>query len=223
MTLIPDAVYWPATAAYQPIMADQNDDIARRDRVWDATIRALAMSPASIRTSDVSRLIETEISDRTIRRVMNSMRAMGWLQRDTDGSHDWFPGPRAREHLAVYHLGQDRPPGAEDLDRVLEDTSAPSLDDSTVEQIDEYVLSLDIPGAGDRAAERRNAIRLVIADICREGQAQVSDLKARFYPEQAAGYQTRDGWWTNLIYPALRDCDLVSTQGSGSPTWERAD
>lgn len=82
---------------------------ARRDLVWDAALRALVSNPASIRLRDVQIYIdEAEVSDRTVRRTMNAMQALGWLEKDTEGGHYWFPGPKAREFLRV--PGR-RPPG----------------------------------------------------------------------------------------------------------------
>jgi DNA-binding IclR family transcriptional regulator len=94
-------------------------DISKRDAVWDAVLRALSLSPLGITKSDVDHVLEAEVTPRTIKRGMEGMRELGWLQKTDSSSHTWYPGPKAMEYLAVYNDDADGQRAA-DLEALLE-------------------------------------------------------------------------------------------------------
>lgn len=67
-----------------------------RDAVWDAALR-LARDRPEIRLRDVQHELEADVSERTIRRTLNAMEELGWLDREAEGSHYWRAGPKLRE------------------------------------------------------------------------------------------------------------------------------
>jgi hypothetical protein len=71
-----------------------------RDRVWSAAFeRALAGQTVSVATVRKEADLDRS-SDRTIRDVLNTMVAEGWLEKFTKQSHSWSRGP-AIDRLAV--------------------------------------------------------------------------------------------------------------------------
>lgn len=70
------------------------------DRVWDATLRALAESDdGTIQAGDVRDRLGEPVERRTVTRHLGALETLGWLERDTPQSHTWRAGPRAEEHL----------------------------------------------------------------------------------------------------------------------------
>lgn len=95
-------------------------DISKRDAVWDAVIRALSLSPTGITQSDVDHVLKADVTSRTIKRGMDGMRELGWLQKTASASHTWYPGPKAMEYLTVYNDSSDGQRAA-DLGALLDD------------------------------------------------------------------------------------------------------
>lgn len=219
---------------------------ARRDLVWDAALRALVSNPASIRLRDVQIYIdEAEVSDRTIRRTMNAMQALGWLEKDTEGGHYWFPGPKAREFLRV--PGR-RPPeeqrtAADELQEtgeieqgrepdVVEAGGAAPIEPEH-DEIEDVVAAVNVRAKGVEMGKRRRALLQEILEYIRdEGEVKPSQLRARFFPDSelvegvekseaadAVGYGGERSWWKNFVYKALSEVDVVETCGEGSHTW----
>lgn len=176
---------------------------ARRDLVWDAALRALVSNPASIRLRDVQIYIdEAEVSDRTVRRTMNAMQALGWLEKDTEGGHYWFPGPKAREFLRVPgrrppgeqrtkadelqetgEIEQDREPDREPEPDVVEAGGADPIEPER-DEIEDAVAAVNVRAKGVEMGKRRRALLQEILEYIRdEGEVKPSQLRARFYPD----------------------------------------
>lgn len=226
----------------------ENSDVGRRDQVWDAVLRTLAESPASIKYGDVETFLDAEVSERTIHRVMAAMHELGWLQKDRPRGHYWYPGPKARQYLNLYEPGGGRPdvdfeptaPSDDDPDDV-EPEPAPDpapvddrdelqgegddelpeheLDADVEARIEKAIEQLDPPGSGPIEDERRDVARRVLRHIVAEGEARPSTLQETYFEAFPVGYGSARSWWKNFVYKALRDVDFVSTGGEGSPTW----
>jgi hypothetical protein len=217
---------------------------ARRDLVWDAALRALVSNPASIRLRDVQLYIdEAEVSDRTVRRTMNAMQALGWLEKDTEGGHYWFPGPKAREFLLVPGDGRpgghrrpvdDRPNKETANHRNTADVEVVNAESEPAEDtLDVAVATADVRAKGQEMGRRRRALlRKILEYIRDEGEVKPAELRARFYPDaelvegveksdaaDAVGYGSQRSWWKNFVYKALSEVDAVETGGEGSHTW----
>lgn len=213
---------------------------ARRDAVWDAALRALVSNPASIRLRDVQIYIdEKEVSDRTVRRTMNAMQALGWLEKDKEGGHYWFPGPKARQFLRV--------PGAGDHQQIVDDSRREVKTDAepdiveaggaaAIEQktdpISEVVATIDVHAKGtEMVRRRRDLLRAILHYIREEDEVSPTELRGKFYPEadvegvmsdevaDSVGYGSEHSWWKNFVYPSLSEVGLVETGGEGSHTW----
>jgi hypothetical protein len=191
----------------------------RRDLVWDAALRALESNSASIRLRDVQfYLDEEEVSDRTVRRTLHAMQTLGWLEKDSEGSHDWFPGPKAQEFFRV----------PEDVEAENTTPIEPSPDG-----IEEAVATVNVRAEGVEMVKRRRALlQEILKYIRKEGEAKPSQLRARFYPDSdlvegvekseaadAVGYGSERSWWKNFVYMTLSEVDVVETGGVGSHTW----
>lgn len=221
---------------------------ARRDLVWDAALRALVSNPASIRLRDVQLYIdEAEVSDRTVRRTMNAMQVLGWLEKDTEGGHYWFPGPKAREFLRVPGGGRpgDHRESVDDRDRrghdveqdqdadVVEAGGAAPPSEPDRDEIEAAVELVDVRAQGQEMARRRRELLQAILEYVREeGEVKPSEIRARFYPDSelvdgvekseaadGVGYGGERSWWKNFVYQGLSEVDLVETGGEGSHTW----
>lgn len=182
---------------------------ARRDLVWDATLRALVSNPASIRLRDVQMQIDDDdVSDRTIRRAMNAMQSLGWLEKDKDGGHYWYPGPKARKFLRV--------PASRQVSFTPRSRGSPEGRDA----IDVAASSVDVHADNEELEQRRrDLLRNILADIRDNGEVKVQDIKKKYYAEQPVGYGSENSWWKNFVYLALREIDIVETGGEGSHTW----
>ena len=66
-----------------------------RDEVWDSVLRQLALEGEFTR-SDLGLSDETVY---TVRRTLRGMETMGWIQRDSEQSPVWFPGPEGKKIL----------------------------------------------------------------------------------------------------------------------------
>jgi hypothetical protein len=179
---------------------------ARRDLVWDAALRVLVSNPASIRLRDVQLYIdEAEVSDRTVRRTMNAMQALGWLEKDTEGGHYWFPGPKAREFLRVPGSGRpgdrreviderdERAPGV-DLDQdvdggtdVVEAGGAALAPEPERGEIEAAVEIVDVRAQGQEMERRRRELLQAILKYIRdESEVKPAAIRGRFYPDAEA-------------------------------------
>ena len=205
--------------------SDDSAAVARRDIVWDAVLRTLAKSPASIKMPDVRENIDREVSDRTIQRTMEAMRTTDWLVREKPQGHYWHPGPKALELLAAY--------GATEVEKVESYLSVQDGGESPDESeasgpvepttpsgaVDSAVTALDVPGHGDVQEDRREAIRQVLHLIEQYERIEVGRLKAEVFGRHPGEYDTERSWWKNCIYPALRESDLARPVGEGSNKW----
>lgn len=231
------------TGQYRPrleriqLVADLKSDMAgpaRRDLVWDACLRAILQSPAEIRLRDVMHLVqEPDVSDRTVRRTMNAMRALGWLRKEKEGGHYYLPGPKAVEFL---RLPGNRPGADVNLEATTRKTERAAMreepepepierveEDDVVDDRDEIERALDqvhIPGDGVLLDRRREVLEDLLEFLREQREARVSDLKEEFYSEETSvGYGDANSWWKNFIYPAFDELDLVETGGEGSHRW----
>lgn len=69
--------------------------------------------------------------------------------------------------------------------------------------------SIDVPGSGEKAVSRREAVGGVLEYIQEHGEATPAGLKENVYPDHEAGYTAGEdparSWWKNCVYPALRE------------------
>jgi hypothetical protein len=220
---------------------------ARRDLVWDAALRALVSNPAEIRQRDVQHYIDgEEVSDRTVRRTMNAMRSLGWIEKEKEDGHYWQPGPKAREFLRVpsvnYPPKDERPPAyraavdrLEEGGREVEVEGEPERETApppTRDEIEVAVEQIDVRAKGEEMAQRRRDLLEEILRVIREeGEVKPSEIRGRFYPgveeegvepmesADSVGYGSERSWWKNFVYKTLSETDLVETGGEGSHTW----
>jgi hypothetical protein len=101
-----------------------------RDEVWNLALQyATAKEPFQIK--QISKYIDGEPSDRTIRDTLNTMATHGWLTKDTPHSSEWHPGPQ---------IDNDDPPDTPFNQPGPSDTSAVKLDSvSSVNEGEVYV------------------------------------------------------------------------------------
>lgn len=192
---------------------------ARRDLVWDAALRALVSSPAAIRLHDVRELVEEDVSDRTVRRAMNAMLVLGWLEKEKDTGHYWQPGPKARQFLRVPTSDRALRIGEPDRDRRDGIEPVEELDELALNEIDDALDGLDIKGEGVLQERRRENVRDVLLYLRAKREASTEELKERFFTPEGLDYSTPHSWWKNLVYPALRDLEIAETGGEGSHKW----
>jgi len=156
---------------------------------------------------------------------MNAMQALGWLEKDKEGGHYWFPGPKARDYLRVPDGRTRQRPQISPIHnkRVISEKSDP---------IDRAVAVVDVHSTGDEMRRRRRKLlRSIIKYIREEGEVSPSQIRGKFYPgadvadaephddADTVGYGSERSWWKNFVYSALSDIDLVETGGEGSHTW----
>lgn len=217
-------------------MSEPDSLITRRDSVWHAVLVSLSKSHASIKIRDVKMNLEREVSDRTIHRTMSSMMELGWLQKDRESGHYWFPGPRALESLSgideetrarveqyleasqeiKHDRDEERQPERGPEPEIEPDNSSSSLID---DDIREDVSRISIPGSGSIEDERREAVERVIEYMKEHGSAAPAELKDEFYDTYGGNYSSPNSWWKNLIYPSLSESTLVESGGEGTRHW----
>lgn len=201
---------------------------ARRDLAWDAVLRALVSHPAEIRLRDVQRRIDADVSDRTVRRTLNAMQMLGWIEKEKEGGHYWQPGPKAREFLRV--------PSGETMDRgpttQIDDRALQERVDDVEDEIAEAVRQIDVhAGAEPLAERRRELLKTILTFMAEQSEVTPKQIKGRYYPggtvdeyelDEAAdtvAYKTERSWWKNFVYAALSETDLVESGGEGTHTW----
>lgn len=69
---------------------------------------------------------------------------------------------------------------------------------------DDVLEDLELPGSGDVLEDRRDAVDACYQYLLEEETATKSNFQADVYPDHAAGYGSKGGWW-NAIGPALRE------------------
>jgi len=89
-------------------IADTYDDAGVRDRAWSAAVRlGIRRYPLGFRLFQVrDEAALPKSKDRTIRRTLNAMRELGWLDRD-DGGQYWGPGEVLDEIVAERETAGD--------------------------------------------------------------------------------------------------------------------
>jgi hypothetical protein len=187
-----------------------------------------------------------EVSDRTVRRTMNAMQTLGWLEKDTEGGHYWFPGPKARKFLRVPgRRPDDRSRSVDELQEASKVDQGREPEADVVEAggaaetepdrdvIDEAVATANVRAKGAEMADRRRELlREILRYIREEGELRPAEIRARFYPgaelvegvtksdsADAVGYSSERSWWKNFVYKTLSEVDVVETGGEGSHTW----
>lgn len=177
---------------------------------------------------------DVDVSDRTVRRTMNSMQELGWLEKDKEGGHYWYPGPRAREFLQV--PGSEPRPAPEhtrESQTVRETSRSPQAQtEPEFDEIDEAVEEIDVKASGaEMVRRRRNVMRAILEHLREVEEASPAEIRGKFYPDadvedvqesdeaDAVGYGSEHSWWKNFVYPSLSETELVETGGEGSHTW----
>lgn len=138
-------------------------------------------------------------------------------QADTPGAPRDAPSDAPRDSFD--EPGRDT---ALDEDR-RSDEPAPATEHQVID-----LDSVDVPGSGEKAANRREAVSAALKHIREQGEATPSDLKESVYPEHKGGYTAgKDparSWWKNSVYPALReiaerDHRLAKADQTGRWSW----
>jgi len=172
---------------------------------------------------------------------MSAMQALGWLEKDTEGGHYWFPGPKAREFLRVpgrsseYADDEDSGPDVDTDEPAEADIVATGGSSRAPGQgeIDEALATIDVHASGEKiSSRRRDLLRGILVWIRTEEEVSPAELRARFYPDaelvdgvekseaaDAVGYGSEHSWWKNFVYQALSAVEVVETGGEGSHTW----
>lgn len=71
----------------------ESSPITPRDEVWDAVLFHIAYNDTSVfKRSELD--LSDNVSDNTAKRTLQSMRALGWLSKESDQAHIWRPGDR---------------------------------------------------------------------------------------------------------------------------------
>jgi len=154
VSVVADGGSDPPTVA----VSDTFDDATTRDRVWSAAVRLLARRhPLGFQLFQVrEEAALDESKDRTIRRTLNAMEELDWLQRD-DGEKYWHPGERVTE--VVEADVPDRDP-LEKIDERIEHLRDhvefnPEIQPALQEQIAEFEMIRDRI-TGDAPSEKIN-------------------------------------------------------------------
>jgi len=96
------------------------------------------------------------------------------------------------------------------LDRLLAlvDEKTDDADQEDLDELDDdeaLVASLDLPGAGEKLQERREAVLAVLEYLdTAEDTTTPAELREAVYPDHSARYESADSWWKNLGQVALR-------------------
>lgn len=85
---------------------------------------------------------------------------------------------------------------------LLWEATAPRDDHVT---LGDRIDALDVPGSGEKADRRRDAVRAALEYIREREQATPAELKDDVYPDHTGEYASGRSWWKNCVYPALRD------------------
>ncbi|OVE85103.1 MarR family transcriptional regulator [Natronolimnobius baerhuensis] len=67
------------------------EEITPRDDAWDTALYTIAKE-GSITSTEIAR--QTDISTKTANRVLKSMEAMGYVERETNRHHTFYPSDR---------------------------------------------------------------------------------------------------------------------------------
>lgn len=87
--------------------------------------------------------------------------------------------------------------------------------------------SLPSPGSVRLATEQldlteveRATVRAAFDHLVREGEASVTELQGRAYPDHGAGYETADEWWSDCVGPAFDALPGVEPVGDSQDRWQ---
>ncbi|MCW8172748.1 hypothetical protein D8S78_12560 [Natrialba swarupiae] len=71
----------------------ESTPITSRDTVWDAVLFHLAYTDSTgFKRSDLD--LPDNVSTNTEKRTLQSMRALGWLKKESEQAHTWQPSDR---------------------------------------------------------------------------------------------------------------------------------
>jgi hypothetical protein len=79
-------------------------------------------------------------------------------------------------------------------------------------------VDVDVPGDGQTAEQRREAVRAVYERLQETGRASKADLLALAVPIAGETYSSERSLWKNLLQPALSSIEGVEPVG-GSGDW----
>lgn len=88
---------------------------------------------------------------------------------------------------------------AEELEKLNEEESA------DVEDVDELVGDVDVPGYGDDRDDRREALAFAVRHLRDAGPTRGTELQSIVHGNCRTGYETAESFWKNCGQPALRD------------------
>lgn len=140
--------------------------------------------------------------------------------------HERVCGPRLSpedhpDQSELEDVARPAGPPERDVDRETTDESDETDDDLLA--LDDDLAELDLPGEGDLADERREAVRACWHHLRREGTATRSDFVSAVYDDHPAGYGSEGGWWNAVGKQGLRGLadrrDDVTAPSEGAHQW----
>lgn len=127
-----------------------------------------------------------------------------------------------------YNCGDD--PDRDPFDPVAAADELLQEENDNAEQEDVDVAAVledaDLPGSGEKLAERKEAIRACYDRLREDGEVKTGTFKSEVYPEHPDGYTSgkspANSWWKNAVYPgllALSDADPSLKVADTSGVW----
>jgi hypothetical protein len=220
-----------------------------RDKVWAAALDTAREKADGSRWSrrfgvdDVLAHLEGSPSRRTVRDVLKSMSASGWLRESVrQGQYEpsgWFnDAAEALEERDDQGVSDDvletgnvvpddvetrnvssarRDDETEDNFRDRERGHEHGREDDQESSADDPLAQLDVPGDDERIVElRRDAARAAVEHVKEDGPVQRQDLLDEVGDEHPAGYtpKPRGSWWRKVVRPGLEEHPDVANSGN---------
>jgi len=181
---------------------------------------AVATHPDPVVTvRDILDVLDVEASDTHVRHKMEVLAAAGTLNRKDVGARavswwhtDRVSGPRddPAEHPDQTDLS--------DQDQFEAPRDATGGPDTDVE----LVATIDLPGEGQKAISRQQALLAVLNLLDHQGEMRAGEIRDTVYPDEPAAYEHAHSWWKNCVSPALSelaDRDRVELRDRSRGIW----
>ncbi|GGO01550.1 helix-turn-helix transcriptional regulator [Haloarcula pellucida] len=97
-------------------------------------------------------------------------------------------------------------------------TGDPTAQHEQAPPVRREIASVDLPGSGDRLAERRDALRAAYDYLNENPDASETEVITEVFPDHPAGYDTADKWW-DVIKPALKELPDVDVETDPDHVW----
>lgn len=210
-------------------MAKERDETSGQYRtvVDDGAIVAYIREQGGAGTSDVAdrfdyarpsayrRLRTLERDGRVVSREIGN--SLLWLAIDADQDTDAVAREHAAENTAA--SGEGRAGGGRVADQSADDSDRSVAAHGDLSDPIEHAIA-----ALDTTDERREAVRACVDHLRERGTSQRKHFLDDLYPEHAAGFESKDGWWNKIgkqHLTAVADAvDVVKKPAKeGSHTW----